>query len=213
MPQHGKVSMSVVRRMPRYLRFLSELPADGVLRISSQELAEKMGVTASQIRQDLNCFGGFGQQGYGYNVQALCYEISKILYVEASRPAIIIGAGRMGTAVYTHLDFSTRGFCVAGVFDNSPEVIGKIMKDQKVRPIADLDKFCEEKKPVMAVLCIPKDAAKSLAPELIKNGITAFWNFSHYDISLDYPDCIAENVHMGDSLMTLSYRLNSSDFE
>lgn len=202
------VSMAVVRRLPRYYRFLSELLSENVVRISSRELAQRMGVTASQIRQDLNCFGGFGQQGYGYNVAVLLEEISRILYVKDSAPTILIGVGNMGRAVLTHLPFELRGFSIIGAFDKSQSIVGSRVGSHTVAHVDTLHDFCLRNKPLVAVLCIPKEAAVTLSAQLIEDGVRAFWNFSHYDIALNHPGVVVQNVHLGDSLMTLSYLLH-----
>lgn len=203
------ISNSVIRRLPRYYRFLGELEANGCVRISSRELSEKMGLTASQIRQDLNCFGGFGQQGYGYNVSELHEEIGKILGVRTNNPTILLGAGNLGRAIASHIDFQKRGFNLIAVFDSNPELTGKIIGSHQVKNITDLEEFCSENKPVTAVLCIPQASAPDMADKLISYGIRAFWNFSHYDLSVTHENVIVENVHLGDSLLILSYGLKS----
>lgn len=203
------VSMSVVRRLPRYYRFLGELVRQGVVRISSRELSERMGLTASQIRQDLNCFGGFGQQGYGYNVAELHAEIGRILGVDQGFKAILIGAGNLGKAITTHMDFEKRGCRLVSLFDISPELIGTEIASIPVRDMQELSSFCKTEQPVLAILCIPKLEARKVIDELIPLGIRAFWNFSHYDLRLDYKNIIVENVHLGDSLLTLTYGINS----
>lgn len=205
------ISNSVIRRLPRYYRFLGELEKMGCVRISSRELSEKMGFTASQIRQDLNCFGGFGQQGYGYNVKELREEIGNILGVSAENPTILLGAGNLGKAIATHIDFQRRGFRLIGIFDLNPELTGKKIGNLEVRNTNEIESFCAENRPVAAVLCIPKAAATDEANRLVSYGIRAFWNFSHYDLSIEHKDVIVENVHLGDSLLTLSYGLNSLD--
>lgn len=212
MPKYRGVSMSVTRRLPRYYRFLEDLMNKGVERISSREFSEIIGLTASQIRQDLNCFGGFGQQGYGYNVAALHAEIGRILSLDKGLPAILIGAGNLGSAIAKHMDFEKRGFRLVGMFDSNPAVTGRKVRDWTVLDISALDGFCREHKPTVAVLCIPKDAARNLCGRLVELGVRGFWNFSHYDLSVPYGDGIAvENVHLGDSLMTLSYLVNQLD--
>jgi len=205
MAKNQNVSLSVVRRLPRYHRFLGELMQNGVHRISSRELADIMGLTASQIRQDLNCFGGFGQQGYGYNVETLYHEISRILGLDQKLRTILIGAGNLGRAIATHIEFESRGFSLVGVFDKSSSVIGSSVGGMTVRSMDELAAFCKQEEPVVAVLCIPKDSAQVLADQLVELGIRAFWNFSHYDFAVSHKDVVVENVHMGDSLMTLSY--------
>lgn len=207
MQKKETVSMSVIRRLPRYLRFLAELRKSGTTRISSKELSEKMGVTASQIRQDFNCFGGFGQQGYGYNVSQLCDEIEKILGIRHSFKCILIGAGNLGRAIVRHMPFQHLGFDLIGVFDNSPQVIGTMISSHQVLDYAKIGRFYQENAPEMAILCIPREYVEAISDELYGLGIRSFWNFSHYDISLKHADAIVENVHMNDSMMILCYKL------
>ena len=202
------VSLSVVRRLPRYHRFLKELLASGTVRISSGDLSAKMGLTASQIRQDLNCFGGFGQQGYGYNVKDLYEEIGKILGLDKRRKAVLLGAGNLGRAIALHMDFSSRGFELLAIFDSNPVLVGMDVGGVTVSDCANLEAFCRMIRPDVAILCIPKEAARSLAGTLVDCGIRGFWNFSHYDMTLDYPGIAVENVHLGDSLSTLCFRVN-----
>ncbi len=204
------VSNSVIKRLPRYYRFLGEIKALGTERISSRELSEKMGLTASQIRQDLNCFGGFGQQGYGYNVTILQSEIGHILGLDTPKSTILIGVGNLGKAVTLHINFEAVGFRLIGLFDNKESVVGQVIKNLPVRNISTLDEFCRENLPEVAILCIPKDAAMGMSKQLVKLGIKGVWNFSHYDLAFNYPDIKVENVHFGDSLMTLSYKLTNN---
>lgn len=206
MAKYPGVSPSVIRRLPRYYRLLEELIKQGVERISSREFAAMIGLTASQVRQDLNCFGGFGQQGYGYNVAVLRTEIGKILQVDGKKPAILIGTGNLGIAIIRHMEFENRGFRLLGAFDNNPAVIGRQVRDWVVRDMAGLERFCQEHQPIVAILCIPKEVAAEVVERLIQAGIRGFWNFSHYDFSTIYGDVAAiEDVHLGDSLMTLSF--------
>ena len=209
MGKNDGVSISVIKRLPRYYRFLGELKQKGIVRISSKDLSEKMGFTASQIRQDLNCFGGFGQQGYGYNIESLYNEIGKILGVNKTRNAILIGAGNLGKAVALHMSFEARGFNLIGVFDKNPALSGQMLRGLPIRHTDGLFDFCKDNSPVVAVLCIPSSAAETLAPQLVNLGIKGFWNFSHYDISANHPDVAVENVHLSDSLMTLSYHVSN----
>lgn len=211
MAKHEGVSRSVIKRLPRYYRFLGDLLAKGVTRISSRELAGIMQLTASQIRQDLNCFGGFGQQGYGYNVMSLHKEIANILGLNKETPIILIGAGNLGRTLARHMDFEHYGFSLVGIFDNNPNLIGQTVRKLPVLDIAGLEAFCEQHRPCAAMLCIPREVARETAERLIANGIRSFWNFSHYDIALAFDEVIVENVHLGDSLMTLCYRINASD--
>lgn len=206
---NGVISNSVIKRLPRYYRFLGELKAAGMTRISSRELSERMGLTASQIRQDLNCFGGFGQQGYGYNIELLQTEIGRILGLDKPKTAILIGIGNLGRAVTLHINFESKGFRLIGLFDSKESLVGQVIKNMPIRSTSDIDEFCRENHPDAAVLCIPKNAAEAMSEQLVRLGIKGFWNFSHYDLSLKYPDVKVENVHFGDSLMTLSYRLNN----
>ena len=211
MAKDTNISLPVIRRLPRYYRFLYDLKEKGVTRISSRELSQKMRLTASQIRQDLNCFGGFGQQGYGYLVDQLYDEIGHILGMDQLTPTILLGVGNLGTAVGNHIEFKTRGFNLIGLFDDNPELVGDTRADMTIRSTDELEAFCREHKPEMAVLCIPKEAAPRLVETLVNCGVKGFWNFSHYDILNDYPDAIVENVHMGDTLMTLSYHMTQND--
>ena len=205
MSKRPKPSLPIIRRLPRYHRFLKALKLRGVERVSSKELAGMMNIGSSQIRQDFNFFGGFGLQGYGYNVDLLLSEISDILGIQNHAGMILIGAGNLGRVLARNMDFSACGFELYGIFDNSDKVIGKKFGGFVTLDIADLEKFCEEKSPSAAVLCIPKESAQPLVERLIKNGIQGFWNFSHYDISVSHSDIFVENVHLGDSLMSLSF--------
>ncbi len=200
--------MPVIRRLPRYYRFFGELRASGVERVSSRELSQMMGLTASQIRQDLNCFGGFGQQGYGYNVSTLFDTISEILGLGRLQKTILIGAGNLGRAILSYTDFQTKGFDLIGVFDRDPNMIGKTVKDHTILSIDTLEAFCRKKKPTVAILCLPKSGANMLAKTLVELGIVGFWNFSSLDLSHQFPQAVVENVHLSDSLMTLCYEVN-----
>lgn len=205
----SSISNSVIRRLPRYYRFLGELENSNYVRISSRELSEKMGLTASQIRQDFNCFGGFGQQGYGYNVSALRMEIGKILGLDKLTPMILLGAGNLGKAITAHIDFRSKGFELIGAFDTDQSKLGQEIGGIIVQDAAVIEDFCAEKKPVAAILCIPMNAAEKVVERLIGCGIKAFWNFTHYDLRVIHEGIAVENVHLGDSLTTLSYRINS----
>ena len=203
--------MSVVRRLPRYYRFLDYLGKEGVVRISSRELAEKMGLTASQIRQDLNCFGGFGQQGYGYNVMQLRDEIGYILGLQHRFKCIIIGAGNLGRALALHMDFENKGMHLAAIFDCKEAYAGQLVAGMPIRNISGLEDFCSAEKPDIAVLCVPREAADDAAGQLVKLGIKGVWNFSHSDISVKFPELAVENVHLFDSLLTLCYKVNDKN--
>ncbi len=207
MSKINQVSNSVIRRLPRYYRFVSELNANGVKKISSQKLSELMGLTASQIRQDLNCFGGFGQQGYGYNTEDLQTEIAKILDFNHQKNIIIIGAGNLGCALATGMTFENRGFKVIGIFDNDENVIGKTIADLPVKNINELKSYSEIHTISAAVLCIPRSAALKVCDLLIESNIKGVWNFSHCDLSAYKDKLTIENVHLGDSLTALGYNL------
>jgi len=202
-----QVPLVVIRRLPRYHRYLGELLNNKIYRVSSTELSEKMGVTASQIRQDLNCFGGFGQQGYGYNVEMLYDSITSILGLNKGYKTIIIGAGNLGKALANYGGFSKRGFEISGIFDINENVVGKEVAGLKVMNYSEMPKFIAEKNPDIAILAVPKTAVTAVADEVVKCGIKALWNFAYVDLALP-DDVLVENVHLSDSLMTLSYKMN-----
>ncbi len=200
------VSPVVIKRLPRYYRYLGELLSKGVLRISSKDLSTLMGVTASQIRQDLNCFGGFGQQGYGYNVEMLHKEMGNILGLDRGYKTIIVGAGNLGKALAKHSNFRKRGFNLIGIFDADDSLTGKEIAGIAVQSSKDMEEFVRENKPDIAILALPKSAVEPEANRLVKLGVKGIWNFSYGELHL--PEGIAvENVHLSDSLMTLSYKL------
>ena len=201
-----EISQAVIGRLPRYFRYLGELKDRGVERISSQELSGMMHVTASQIRQDLNHFGGFGQQGYGYNVEYLYQEIGRILGLDKTHHLIIIGAGNLGQALANYMNFQRRGFIFTGIFDINPSIIGRRIRGIEVRPMEEMTAFIRQNNVDIAVLTIPKSEAVSVAKKLTDGGIKAIWNFAHVD--LDVPEGVqVENVHLSDSLMRLSYMI------
>lgn len=200
------VSQAVIKRLPRYYRYLGELLEKQVYKISSKSLSQKMGVTASQIRQDLNCFGGFGQQGYGYNVELLHKKIGAILGLDRGYKTVIIGAGHLGHALATRSNFEKRGFKMIGIFDSDPQKTGNAIGKMTVRHYDDLPEFVDEFKPDIAILTIPKTAVDRVAADVINLGIKGIWNFSNGELKV--PEGFAvENVHLSDSLMTLSYKL------
>ena len=202
-----EISQAVVSRLPRYFRYLGELKDSGVERISSQELSDIMHVTASQIRQDFNNFGGFGQQGYGYNVEYLYNEIANILGLHEKHHLVLIGAGNLGQAIANYMNFERRGFLITGIFDVNKEIIGKKIKDITVLPMTDLEQFVKDNAIDIGVLTIPKSSAKEVADRLVACGVYAIWNFAHVD--LDVPDYVlVENVHLSESLMKLSYNIH-----
>lgn len=198
------ISQAVIGRLPRYYRYLGDLKDNGVERISSQDLSKLMKVTASQIRQDFNNFGGFGQQGYGYNVEYLYNEIAKILGLHYKHNLIIVGAGNLGQALANYMNFERRGFIVKGVFDVNPELHGKQLRGIPVQPMENMEDFIKANNIDIVVLTIPKDGAVKTAEVLVKCNIKAIWNFAHVDLNV--PDnIVVENVHLSDSLMKLSY--------
>jgi len=193
--------------MPRYYRYLGELLDEGVERISSNELSEKMKVTASQIRQDLNNFGGFGQQGYGYNVQYLYDEIGKILGLEEQHNIIVIGAGNLGQALANYGKFEKLGFMIIGLFDINPDLMGRSQRGIPIMMLEELEEFVISHKIDIAALTMPKGSADTIANQLVKLGIHAIWNFAHVDLNLMDKNVVVENVHLSDSLMQLSYNM------
>ncbi len=196
--------------MPRYYRYLGDLLDEGVERISSNELSEKMKVTASQIRQDLNNFGGFGQQGYGYNVQYLYDEIGRILGLQQQHNIIVIGAGNLGQALANYSKFEKLGFMIIGLFDVNPGLLGHSLRGIPIMMLDDLEAFAGENQIDIAALTMPKHSADSVANRLVKLGIRAIWNFAHVDLDLMDKNVVVENVHLSDSLMQLSYNMLQS---
>lgn len=203
--EEKEISQAVIRRMPRYYRYLGELLDAGVERISSNDLSSCMNVTASQIRQDLNNFGGFGQQGYGYNVKYLYEEIGKILGLNTTHTVIIIGAGHLGQALANYVKFEKLGFVITALFDVDPELIGRDVRGIPILSLADLPEYVKNHQVDIATLTMPKSKADSIANELVSLGVHAIWNFAHVDLELFDKDVIVENVHLSDSLMQLSY--------
>ena len=208
--KNKKISSAVIRRLPRYYRYLGKLIESDVQRISSKELSVKMKVTASQIRQDLNNFGGFGQQGYGYNVKYLYDEIGKILGLDKAHNMIIVGAGNMGQALVNSGDFAKRGFIIKGVFDNNPKIQGHDIGGITVASMDEIVDFIKTNNIEIVVLTLPKEAAKEVAKVVVDAGIRAIWNFAHTDLNLP-EDVIVENVHLSESLMRLSYTIANNE--
>ena len=206
----NSISKAVIGRLPRYYRYLGEIMESGVERISSGELSKKMNVTASQIRQDLNNFGGFGQQGYGYNVKYLYVEIGKILGVDKQHNMIIIGAGNLGRALANYANFEKRGFVLIGLFDKNPKLIGKKVRGIAVQSMKNLEEFAKNNKIDIATLAIPKAEAVKVAEKLAECGVSAIWNFAHTDLNLP-KNIVVENVHLSESLMQLSYNLTRTE--
>ena len=208
-----KVSNNVIRRLPRYLRKLDELMNNGVARISSFELGQQLGFTPSQIRQDFSCFGEFGQQGYGYNVEALHNEIANILGTDRGFSAILIGAGNIGHALMDNFCFSSWGFKLVSAFDINPEIVGKAINGVTVRHFDELEGFLRENKVDVAVLTVPQDAAIPVTEFITAQGIDAIWNFTNVDITAPDSKTIVENVHFSDSLLSLSYFISERQDE
>ena len=205
-----EISQAVIARLPRYYRYLGELKESGVERISSQDLSKLMKVTASQIRQDFNNFGGFGQQGYGYNVEYLYNEIAKILGLHTTHNLVIVGAGNLGQALANYMNFERRGFLVKGVFDINPSLQGKELRGIPIQPVENLERLIRDNEVDIAVLTIPKDGAVKAAEILVKSKIKAILNFAHVDLNV--PDgVVVENVHLSDSLMKLSYNIERTN--
>lgn len=206
--QEKVISPAVIKRLPRYYRYLGDLLKNDVVRISSKELSQEMNVTASQIRQDLNNFGGFGQQGYGYNVEYLYNEMGKILGLNKSNNIIIIGAGNLGQALANNQDFDSNGFKIIGLFDVNPKLIGMTVRGVEVYDIDMLEDFVKKNDVMIAALTLPKSKAMKVANELVDLGVRGIWNFAPVDLDLP-EDVIIENVHLSESIMTLSYRIHS----
>lgn len=205
--QDREISKAVIKRLPRYYRYLSELIEEKVERISSNELSNRMHVTASQIRQDLNNFGGFGQQGYGYNVKYLYNEIGKILGLNQTYTMIIVGTGHLGQAIANYVKFEKRGFKIIGLFDVNPELIGKKLRGLEIQNIDELSGFLKEHQIDIAALTLPKAGAEEVSKVLVEGNVKAIWNFAHTDLNLPR-DIVVEHVHLSESLMQLSYNIN-----
>ena len=205
--QEKEISQAVIRRLPRYYRYLCVLLEDGVERISSNDLSKRMNVTASQIRQDLNNFGGFGQQGYGYNVKFLYEEIGKILGLNQKHNIIVIGAGNLGQALANYVKFEKLGFVITALFDVNPALEGVTVRGIKIHMLDELEDYCKDHVVDIAALTMPKEKADAIANRLVNLGIQAIWNFAHVDLDLIDKDVVVENVHLSDSLMQLSYNI------
>jgi len=204
-----KVPEVVIKRLPRYYRYLDELDKEGKTRISSTALSDKMGVTASQIRQDFNYFGGFGQQGYGYNVQYLLGEMKKLLGINKSYKVIIVGAGNLGHAIANYAGLKKRGFKLIGIFDNDKAKIGQKVGELTISDVSEVLGFIKEKKVDIVILTLPKEATEEVADKLADSGIKGFWNFSYTELK-SRNSLFVENVHLTDSLMTLSFKINQN---
>ena len=211
--QEKEISQAVIRRMPRYYRYLGELLEDGVERISSNDLSKRMNVTASQIRQDLNNFGGFGQQGYGYNVKFLYEEIGKILGLNQKHNIIVIGAGNLGQALANYAKFEKLGFVITALFDVNPALEGVTVRGIKIHMLDELEDYCKDHVVDIAALTMPKEKADAIANRLVNLGIQAIWNFAHVDLEVLDENVVVENVHLSDSLMQLSYNMTKNKRE
>jgi redox-sensing transcriptional repressor len=202
------VSEAVMRRMPKYYRYLADMERAGIERVSSKELSQRMGLTASQIRQDFNCFGGFGQQGYGYNVSELRQEIHKILGLHIKHHVIVIGAGNIGQALANYTGFEKDGFLVKGLFDINPRLIGMSIRGVPIHDIDELDDYISKNQVDIAAICTPKEKAQKVAEQLIQSGVKGIWNFAAVDIVVPNNDVIVENVHLSDSLYTITFQMS-----
>ena len=210
MEKNKNISMAVIKRLPKYYRYLGELMQNDVDRISSKELGEKIGFTASQIRQDLNCFGDFGQQGYGYNVTELYNQIKSILGLDRGYKAALVGAGNIGQAVSNYSRFENLGFRISAIFDANPKLIGMRIRDVEIKDIDEMQEVLEEEKIEIGIICVPRKNAQTVADDLIKGGVRGIWNFAPVDLVV--PDNVkVENVHLSESLLTLIYLLNDQD--
>ena len=203
------VSKAVIRRLPRYYRYLASLKEDGVRRVSSRELSRLMRITASQMRQDLNCFGGFGQQGYGYNVDELYGKIATILGIDKEYSAIVIGAGNIGKSIAQYKNFIKRGFVIKEIFDNDPGKIGERIDGFIIKDIKDLESYLRENKIDIAMLTVPREVTREIAENVVSLGIKGIWNFSPMGVLVEDENVVVENVHLSDSLMVLGYNLRN----
>ena len=204
----AKISVAVIKRLPKYYRYLELIGDKGIIRVSSQELSKITGLTASQIRQDLNHFGAFGQQGYGYNVEELKIELEKIMGVDKPYNVIIIGFGNIGSALLNYSGFKKKGFKVVGIFDNSPEIIGNKANDVVIKDVSELEEVVTREKVDIAILAIPAIPAQEITDKLVACGIKGIWNFAPIDLKLPR-NVVLENVHLDGSLLTLTYYMNS----
>lgn len=205
---HMKASLPVIRRLPRYYRYITELKNNGTVRISSSQLAHIMGSTPSQVRQDFNCFGGFGQQGVGYSVDLLHEEIEKLLFPEGKQRAILLGAGTMGITVADFVIKESTGVELVAVFDNDKALIGNKLFGLEILSMDNFVEFCQQEHVDIIIACTTKDVAEQLAPKIIETGVKGIWNYSHFDFTVYDETMIVENVHLRDSLMALSYRVS-----
>ena len=207
----NKPALPVIRRLPRYYRYITELKNSGVTKISSSQLASIMGSTPSQVRQDFNCFGGFGQQGVGYSTEVLQQEIGKLIFPESNLRAVLVGTGNMGIPIANFVSKETEGIDLIGLFDNDNTLVGNHLIGFEIQPISRIENFCKENSVDIIIVCTDRQTAEDIAPEIIKTGVKGIWNFSHFDFSLFDHSLIVENVHLRDNLMALSYRVTHND--
>ena len=207
----NKPALPVIRRLPRYYRYITELKNSGVTKISSSQLASIMGSTPSQVRQDFNCFGGFGQQGVGYSTEVLQQEIGKLIFPESNLRAVLVGTGNMGIPIANFFSKETEGIDLIGLFDNDSALVGNHLIGFEIQPISRMENFCKENSVDVIIVCTDRQTAEDIAPEIIKTGVKGIWNFSHFDFSLFDHSLIVENVHLRDNLMALSYRVTHND--
>ncbi len=205
-----RVSSAVIRRLPRYYRRLTDLSLAGIVRISSNALGKSMKLTASQIRQDLSCFGEFGQQGYGYNVESLRGQIAEILGMTQEHTAVILGVGNLGRALMENFPFDRSGFQLTAAFDIAPELMGKAISGVPIYPVSELDQYLKEHPTSVGVLTLPQSAAAQMSERLVAGGVKGIWNFTNCDLHLEGSDVVVENVHFADSLLTLSYLISEA---
>ena len=211
MSNNIKASLPVIRRLPRYYRYITELKNNGTVRISSSQLAHIMGSTPSQVRQDFNCFGGFGQQGVGYSVELLHHEIQKLLFPEGRLRAVLLGAGNLGITIGNFVIKENTGVELVAVFDNDKAIIGNKLFGMEIMSFEDFVPFCQKEHVDIIIACTSKDAAEHLAPAIVESGVKGIWNYSHFDFSINDESLIVENVHLRDSLMALSYRVSHKE--
>ncbi len=204
----GNISMAVIRRMPKYYRYLDELYQNGIKKISSRALAEQMGLTASQIRQDFNCFGGFGQQGYGYNVETLREQVASIIGIDRVHSAVIFGVGNIGRALIRNFNFAQCGFQLLAAFDTDTSIVGDVIHQIPVLHVDEMESYIRENNVEVAVLTIPAAVGKATAEPLCDLGIKGIWNFTNVELQVKNPSVIVENVHFSDSMMTLCYQIS-----
>lgn len=207
----NKPALPVIRRLPRYYRYITELKNSGVTKISSSQLASIMGSTPSQVRQDFNCFGGFGQQGVGYSTEVLQQEIGKLIFPESNLRAVLVGTGNMGIPIANFVLKETEGIDLIGLFDSENALVGNHLMGFEIQPISRIEDFCKENSVDVIIVCTDRQTAEDIAPEIIKTGVKGIWNFSHFDFSLFDHSLIVENVHLRDNLMALSYRVTHND--